>query len=263
MSAADPLGPAPFLALRGVAKQFGAKPVLRDINLDVNRGNFVSLLGPSGCGKSTLLSIIAGLDAPSGGRVMVDDRPLSGANSGAGMVFQRDLLLEWRTALDNILLQFEMRGLPSRPGRARAIELLKLVGLGGSADAYPHQLSGGMRQRVALCRALVHEPELLLMDEPFGALDAITREKVAIDLAQVTADARKTVVFVTHSLEEAVFLGDIVCVLSARPGPFIARIPIDIPRPRREWPRGVSAYTPYIEQAFAALQLAGAYDSVE
>ena len=152
-----------FLALEGVGKRFGPLHVLADVDLHVPKGTFVSLLGPSGCGKSTLLSIIAGLEPASTGSVQVDGRPLLGPNSDAGMVFQRDLLLEWRTALDNVLLQFDLRGLPSRLHRGRAMELLSLVGLAGFVDAYPRQLSGGMRQRVALCRALVHEPDLLLM----------------------------------------------------------------------------------------------------
>lgn len=251
------------LTLVDVTKRFGNVKALDQVSLDIPKRSFVSLLGPSGCGKSTLLALMAGLESPSSGSVMVHGRELRGANSAAGMVFQKDLLLGWKTALENILFQFEIRGLPSAPHVERAHSLLTLVGLEAFANSYPHELSGGMRQRVALCRALVHEPELLLMDEPFGALDAITREKVAIDLESITANSEKTVVFVTHSLEEAVFLGDVVLVLSARPGRIAARIDVDVPRPRREWPRGVSVFTPYIDQAFAALQQAGAYDHVE
>lgn len=250
------------LTLVDVTKRFGAVQALAQVNLEIPKRSFVSLLGPSGCGKSTLLALMAGLEQPSGGKVQVNGVDLKGPNSAAGMVFQKDLLLEWKTALENILFQFDIRGLPSAPHVARARSLLALVGLEAFADSYPYQLSGGMRQRVALCRALVHEPDLLLMDEPFGALDAITREKVAIDLEGITANSEKTVVFVTHSLEEAVFLGDVVLVLSARPGRITARIDIDIPRPRREWPRGVSVFTPYIDRAFAALKDAGAYDHV-
>jgi NitT/TauT family transport system ATP-binding protein len=255
-------GLAPALTLVDVTKRFGNVKALDCVNLEIPRCSFVSLLGPSGCGKSTLLALMAGLDSPSSGTVEVGGKPLRGANSSAGMVFQKDLLLGWKTALQNILFQFDIRGLPSKPHVERAQSLLKLVGLEAFAHSYPHELSGGMRQRVALCRALVHEPELLLMDEPFGALDAITREKVAIDLESITANARKTVVFVTHSLEEAVFLGDVVLVMSARPGRIAARIDVDVPRPRREWPRGVSVFTPYINEAFEALQQAGAYDHV-
>ncbi|MES2536457.1 MAG: ABC transporter ATP-binding protein [Pseudomonadota bacterium] len=248
------------LKVVGLSKKFGQVTALDNVNIDIPKRSFVSLLGPSGCGKSTLLALMAGLEKPSSGSVFVHGKELREPNSAAGMVFQKDLLLEWKTALENILFQFEIRGLPSAPHVARATSLLELVGLGAFAGAYPHQLSGGMRQRVALCRALVHEPELLLMDEPFGALDAITREKVAIDLENITANSEKTVVFVTHSLEEAVFLGDVVLVLSARPGRITTRIDVDVPRPRREWPRGVSVFTPYIDRAFAALKEAGAYD---
>jgi NitT/TauT family transport system ATP-binding protein len=252
-----------ILSLTSVNKRFGDRNVLENINLEIPKGAFISLLGPSGCGKSTLLELIAGLQTASSGNIRLHDKPLSGANSAAGMVFQKDLLLEWLTVMENILMQFRMRGLRSRQHRDRAHHLLTLVGLRGFADAYPRELSGGMRQRVALCRALVHDPELLLMDEPFGALDAITREKVAIDLARVTAEENKSVVFVTHSLEEAVFLGDTVYVLSARPGRISERIDVDIQRPRRSWPRGNSEFTPFIDRAFAALRNAGAYDGVD
>ena len=249
-----------MLSLRNVTKCFGAVKVLDDINLDVPKGSFVSLLGPSGCGKSTLLAIMAGLEQPTSGTVISKGRRLQGPDARAGMVFQKDLLLEWKSALANVLLQFRMRGEASAPQAQQAVRLLERVGLGSFLDAYPRHLSGGMRQRVALCRALVHDPALMLMDEPFGALDAITREKVAIDVADLTAQSDRSVVLVTHSIEEAVFLGDVVYVLSARPGRLSARIAVDIPRPRREWPRGSSPFTPYIEEAFAALQRAGAYD---
>jgi NitT/TauT family transport system ATP-binding protein len=251
-----------MLKLRNIEKRFGEVVALDDINLSVAKGTFVSLLGPSGCGKSTLLAIVAGLEKQSSGTIQVDGHHLDGPNSRAGMVFQKDLLLNWKTVLDNVLLQFAMRGKSIKPHVEHARTLLDRVGLSAFADSYPHQLSGGMRQRVALCRALVHDPDLLLMDEPFGALDAITREKVAIDLAELTSSAKKTVVFVTHSLEEAVFLGDVVYVLSARPGRLATRIEVDLPRPRREWPRGVSPFTPYIDRAFDALRQAGAYDVV-
>jgi NitT/TauT family transport system ATP-binding protein len=251
-----------MLELTNIEKRFDRIVVLDSINLSVPMGSFVSLLGPSGCGKSTLLAIIAGLEKQSGGSVRIEGRTLTGPNSRAGMVFQKDLLLDWKTALENVLLQFAMRGEPTRPHEERAGALFDRVGLGAFVNAYPRQLSGGMRQRVALCRALVHDPDLLLMDEPFGALDAITREKVAIDLANLTSTTNKTVVFVTHSLEEAVFLGDVVYVLSARPGRLATRIDVDLPRPRREWPRGDSPFTPFIERDFAALRHAGAYDAV-
>ena len=251
-----------MLELVNIEKRFGTVNVLDDVTLNVPKGTFVSLLGPSGSGKSTLLAIIAGLEKESSGFVRVAGKTLSGPNSRAGMVFQKDLLLDWKTALQNVLMQFAMRGEPTAPHEERARALLDRVGLGAFANAYPRELSGGMRQRVALCRALVHDPDLLLMDEPFGALDAITRENVAIDLAELTVTGNKTVIFVTHSLEEAVFLGDVVYVLSARPGRIAERIDVELPRPRREWPRGTSPFTPYIDRAFEALQRAGAYDAV-
>jgi len=248
------------VSLAGVSKRFGALTVLDDVSLEIPRGKFVSILGPSGCGKSTLLMLMAGLEPASGGRVLVNGLPLGGPNSAAGMVFQKDLLLDWKTAVENVLLQFRMRGQPVEPHRERALALLDSVGLGAFAQARPREMSGGMRQRVALCRAMVHDPDLLLMDEPFGALDAITREQVATDLERLTARSGKSVVFVTHSLEEAVFLGDVVYVLSARPGRIHSRINVDLPRDGREWPRGHSVFTPYVEQAFEALAAAGAFD---
>lgn len=233
---------------------------LRSIDLTIKTGTFVSILGPSGCGKSTLLSILAGLDVPTRGEILINHKRLDGPNSLAGVVFQKDLLLDWRTSLDNILLQFEMRGEAAGPHAERARQLLDMVGVGGFADAYPSQLSGGMRQRVAICRALVHSPTLLLMDEPFGALDAITREQMTIDVARITAESGMTVVFVTHSIEEAVFLGDRVVVMSARPGMVADDIPIDLPRPRTEWPRGEHVFDAYVKRAREALVQGGAYE---
>lgn len=228
-----------FISVTGVTKQFKTKrkptvTALSDIDLNIERGQFVSLIGPSGCGKSTLLSLIAGLDRPSRGEVSVAGTPVTGPFPDAGVVFQQDLLMEWRTCLDNVLLQLQLRHQLDRAGRQRATELLEMVGVGQFADSRPRQLSGGMRQRVAICRALVHEPDLLLMDEPFGALDAITREKLNIDLSRIVAETGKTVVFVTHSIEEAVFLSDRVVVMTARPGRIAADVVIDIEKPRRE-----------------------------
>ncbi len=232
---------------------------LSSIDLEIETGSFVSILGPSGCGKSTLLSIMAGLDVPTGGEVLINGSRLQGPNSSAGVVFQKDLLLDWRSSLDNVLLQLEMRGKDARPYVDRAHKLLDMVGVGGFAGSYPSQLSGGMRQRVAICRALVHSPTLLLMDEPFGALDAITREQITIDVARITAECSMTVVFVTHSIEEAVFLGDRVIVMSARPGTIADDIQIDLPRPRAEWPRGEHVFDAYVKRAREALVRGGAY----
>jgi len=253
----------PHIRLKGLSRTFqsrkGDVEALGPINLKIEAGSFVSILGPSGCGKSTLLSIMAGLDTPTSGEILINGNPLQGPNSSAGVVFQKDLLLDWRSSLDNVLLQLEMRGKDVRPYVDRAQKLLDMVGVGSFAGSYPAQLSGGMRQRVAICRALVHSPTLLLMDEPFGALDAITREQITIDVARITAECSMTVVFVTHSIEEAVFLGDRVIVMSARPGTIADDIQINLPRPRAEWPRGEHVFDDYVKRAREALVRGGAY----
>jgi NitT/TauT family transport system ATP-binding protein len=251
------------IAISGVIKDFGegvrAVRALDGIDLRIEPGSFVSILGPSGCGKSTLLALLAGLEAPTAGSVEIGGSPLLGPNTAAGVVFQQDLLLDWRSALDNVLLQFEIRGQQATPHRDKALAILNQVGVGAFADRYPYQLSGGMRQRVAICRALVHDPTMLLMDEPFGALDAITREQMAVDLAALSGGAGKSVVFVTHSIEEAVFLGDRVLVMSARPGRIVADIRVDVARPRTTWPHGLSEFDRYIKEARKALERGGAY----
>jgi NitT/TauT family transport system ATP-binding protein len=223
--------------VRAVRKVFDTRsgPVhaLEDINLDVREGEFVSLLGPSGCGKSTLLSIIAGLIPASAGTVSVLGRAVVGPVVDLGIVFQQDLLLPWRSVLKNVMLQIEVRRLPTRQYLDRARELLALVGLDGFLEKLPAELSGGMRQRVAICRALVHNPPLLLMDEPFGALDAMTRDQMNLDLQRLAERQRTTIVFVTHSISEAVFLSDRVVVVSPRPGRVEAILGVPLPRPRR------------------------------
>jgi len=210
------------IELADVAVRFRSKrrevTALDGIGLDVAAGEFVAIVGPSGCGKSTLLKLVAGLLKPSAGSVRLHGEPVTGPRPDIGYVFQRDALLEWRTARRNILLQAEMRGMPGGAARKRAAELVEMTGLTGFEDAYPYELSGGMRQRVALCRALLHEPPVLLMDEPFGALDALTREQMNIELRRVWQATRTTVLLVTHSIAEAVYLADRVVVLSARPG---------------------------------------------
>ena len=187
-------------------------------HLTASRGEFVSILGPSGCGKSTLLMIAAGLLSASDGSVIVDGRPVTKPRTDLGIVFQSPVLLEWRTALGNIMLQAEARKLDRREAEERARELLASVGLAGFADKYPHELSGGMRQRVSICRALIHNPPQLLMDEPFGALDALTRDQLVIDVQRIWNERRITALFITHSVAEAVFLSDRVIVMTPRPG---------------------------------------------
>ena len=213
----------------------GAVEALRDIDLAVGRGELVAIVGPSGCGKSTLLRIIAGLRPPSRGRVEVDGRSVERPLRSVGMVFQAPVLLKWRTIESNVLLPAELSGLDPRAYRTRAAELLSLVGLGDFAQKLPRELSGGMQQRASLCRALLLDPPLLLMDEPFGALDAMTRDEMNLELLRVWGEGsrdRKTIVFVTHSIPEAVFLADRVIVMTARPGRLGRVFDVPLPRPR-------------------------------
>ncbi len=202
------------------------------INLTIPQGEFVSIVGPSGCGKSTLLRIIAGLLAQSSGSVRLNERDVTGPQTDLGIVFQSPVLLDWRTVLGNVLLQLELRDLNPKAYRQRALDLLSQVGLAEFADRLPRELSGGMRQRAAIVRALIHNPPLLLMDEPFGALDALTREQMRIDLEELWMASKKTVLFITHSIDEAVLLADRVLVMSPRPGKVEREIRIDLPRPR-------------------------------
>jgi len=202
------------------------------MSFELHSGQFLSIVGPSGCGKSTLLRIVGGLLPSTAGSVEIGGKPVVKPYTALGTVFQRDLLLESRTALNNVLLQVEMRGLPTEPYVGPAMELLERVGLKGFENKYPRHLSGGMRQRVALCRALIHDPPIILMDEPFGALDALTREEIALDLARVCEESGKTVLFITHSIGEAVFLSDRVIVMTARPAKVADDLVIRLPRPR-------------------------------
>jgi NitT/TauT family transport system ATP-binding protein len=228
---------APFIVAHDVGVTFrpaNRPPVtaLADFDLRVGRGEFVSLVGPSGCGKSTFLNIVLGLLRPDAGEVRVDGRRVEGPAPDRAMVFQEFGLLPWRTAADNVELGLELRGVPAGDRRRRAAELIQLVGLSGFERHYPHELSGGMKQRVGLARALATNPEILLMDEPFAALDAQTRDLMQAELLQVWERSRKTVIFVTHSIEEAAYLSDRVVVLSARPGRQKAEIDVRLPRPR-------------------------------
>lgn len=210
----------------------GSLTAVEAVDAAVKPGQFISLVGPSGCGKSTILKVIAGLVAPSTGIVSVDGQPLTGPYQGMGIVFQEALLLDWRTVLGNVLLQADVRRMARADLEPRARDLLSRVGLGEFLDRRPYELSGGMRQRVAICRALVHNPSLLLMDEPFGALDAMTREQMNEDLQRLWLDLGMTAFFVTHSIPEAALLSDRVLVMSARPGRLLDDVDIDLPRPR-------------------------------
>jgi NitT/TauT family transport system ATP-binding protein len=220
------------LQIERAEKRFGPMQALAPLDLDVRDGEFIAIVGPSGCGKSTLLRLVAGLLPATSGRLAIDGQAIDGPVTALGIVFQQPILLEWRTALQNVLFQVEMRGERPRPWRDRAMALLDQVGLGDFAEAYPHALSGGMRQRVAIARALLHEPDLLLMDEPFGALDALTREQMRLDLEALWMRRRMTVLFVTHSVDEAVLLADRVVVMSPRPGRIEQVLDIGLPRPR-------------------------------
>ena len=205
---------------------------LRPISLDIAEGEFVVVVGPSGCGKSTLLKLIAGLLPVSAGTITLNDRKIDGPPDNVGIVFQSPVLLAWRSVLGNVLLQIDLRRLPREPYLARAHALLAMTGLSDFARKYPWQLSGGMQQRAAICRALVHDPAVLLMDEPFGALDAMTREKMNLELQRIWSETGKTVLFITHSIPEAVFLADRVVVMTERPGAIAAVYDVDLPRPR-------------------------------
>ena len=225
-----------MVQISNVAKRYatGDGPVhaLDDVSISIQVGEFVSIVGPSGCGKSTLMLITAGLVQASTGSVRIDGTTVSAPYGNAGIAFQDPTLYEWRRVLENVLLPIDLKRLPRARFEERARELLTRVGLAGFERKYPFELSGGMRQRVALCRALIHDPSLLLMDEPFGALDALSRDQMNLELQAIWQTQRKTVLFITHSIAEAVFLSDRVIVMSPRPGRIGADIRIDLPRPR-------------------------------
>ncbi|MDV0445101.1 Bicarbonate transport ATP-binding protein CmpD [Methanimicrococcus sp. At1] len=205
---------------------------LEDINLSVKDGEFVTILGPSGCGKTTLLRIIAGLETYSGGTVSLDGEVIAGPGPKRGMVFQEYSLFPWKTVLGNVMFGPQMQGFSKKEAEEKALNYLKLVGLSEFKNSYPYELSGGMKQRVAIARALANEPEIILMDEPFGALDAQTRNNLQNELLRIWEEEKKTIIFVTHSVDEAVFLSDRIVILSKRPGRIKKTIDITIPRPR-------------------------------
>ena len=227
----------PFIRLAGVRKTFtvGKEEFLAvsDVSLDIQEGELVSIVGPSGCGKSTILSILAELHDATDGIVEIGntESPYTPGRD-IGMVFQKALLLKWRTIIDNVLLPAEILGLPMRAARERAQTLLEMVGIANFATAYPQQLSGGMQQRASIARALIHDPKLILMDEPFGALDALTRERMNLELLRIWKESGKTILFVTHGIQEAVFLGSQVAVMTASPARMAEQIDIELPEPR-------------------------------
>ena len=212
----------------------GGLHALEEVSFDVAPQEFVCLVGPSGCGKSTLLRTLAALQRPTSGRVIFEGEPLVAPRRRIGFVFQKANLMPWRTTLDNVLLPLELAGAAPAEARARALQLIELVGLSGFENSRPRDLSGGMEQRVAIARALVHDPDMLLLDEPFGALDALTRERMGVELLRIWEARRKPVVMVTHSIPEAVFLADRVLVMSGRPGRLRADLNVPLPRPRTQ-----------------------------
>jgi NitT/TauT family transport system ATP-binding protein len=226
-----------LIEARGLGKRYAGRgagdvTALAPVDFDIADGEFVCLVGPSGCGKSTLLKIVGGILPPTTGSIRLGGTPVTGPRRDVGVVFQAPMLLPWRTVLQNVLLPSEIQRLDRGRHLAAARGLLDLVGLADFAERYPSELSGGMQQRVGICRALAHDPKLLLMDEPFGALDAMTRERLNLELLRIWTERRKTILFVTHSIIEAVLLADRVVVMTPRPGSVREIIEVDLPRPR-------------------------------
>jgi len=252
------------IAVRHLWKRYGSGPgaveALRDIDFTVADGEFMSIVGPSGCGKSTLLKILAGLLTASEGVALLNDAPIDGPRKDIGVVFQSPVLFPWRSVLGNVLLPVDVQKLGRDRMKQRAFDLLNLVGLSGFEHRYPWELSGGMQQRVALVRALIHDPALLLMDEPFGALDALTREAMNVELQRIWLERRKTVVFITHSTTEAVFLADRVVVMTPRPGKIGDLLEIDLPRPRSLDVMTTEKFGTYVRRIRAGLNAGGAIE---
>jgi NitT/TauT family transport system ATP-binding protein len=247
------------LETRRICKEFAdgnTEPlsVLSNISLQIYASEFVSIVGASGCGKTTFLRILDGLIAPSAGEVLIDGQKVSSPGSDRGFVFQKDSLWPWRNTLGNILFGLQIQHRPRAEARVIAQQLIELVGLKGFESHYPHQLSGGMRQRVNLARALAIDPEVMLMDEPFASLDAQTREVMQLELIRIWTGQRKTVVFVTHQIDEAVFLSDRVIVFAARPGRIKDIVPIDLPRPRRFAIKRMPEFVAYVDKIWGLLE---------
>jgi len=247
-----------LLEIKGLSKSFSVKgktfEALHDINLSVGEKEFICLLGPSGCGKTTLLRIMAGLEKPTSGAVLLDGVPIEGPGPQRGMVFQEYSLFPWRTILDNVAFGLELKGVSKDERYDKARRYLKTVGLEGFENSYPHELSGGMKQRVAIVRALVNNPKALFMDEPFGALDAQTRNVMQSELLRIWQEQQKTVIFVTHSVDEAIYLADRVVIMSARPGQINEVLEIEIPRPRVRTSSEVNRYRERILQDLKSLR---------
>jgi len=248
----------PYIRLRGVGKTYetkdGAVEACAEIDLDVRQSEFVAIVGPSGCGKTTILKMVAGLVPRSAGEITVGGRRVDRPQTDVGIVFQESILLDWRDVLSNVMLQVDIRRMDRAAFLPVAEHLLRATGLQGFEHKKPYELSGGMRQRVSICRALVHDPPLLLMDEPFGALDALTREQISMDIQRVWMEKRKTAIHITHSIPEAVLLADRVVVMGPRPGRIVEILEIDLPRPRRldRLPQRFNDYAGRIREIFKA-----------
>jgi NitT/TauT family transport system ATP-binding protein len=263
--------PPALIEARGLRKTYrtqdGEVETLRPLDFAIRPGEFVSVVGPSGCGKSTLMKLVAGLLPHSGGELLLSGRAVQGPQTNVGIVFQSALLLPWRSVLDNILIQAEIRHMPMAAARERAQQLIEMAGLQGFERKYPWQLSGGMQQRVAILRALLHDPPLLLMDEPFGALDAMTRERMNLELQRIWMGAggpqaqRKTVLLITHSIPEAIFLSDRVFVMTERPGRIAAVYDIELPRPRSLEVMGSERFGDYARRLRAHFYAQGSLDA--
>jgi len=258
---AEPAQADAIIGAHGVSKSYttkeGTTQALADVSFTIRRGEFVSLVGPSGCGKSTLLRLVSGLEGPSVGEVAVNGETVKKPQTDFGIVFQNPVLLRWRNALANVMLQAEARGLPKAAAEQEARRLLASVGLEGAEKKLPHQLSGGMQQRVSICRALLHDPDVILMDEPFGAVDALTRDQMSVDLQRLSSLGEKTILFVTHSLSEAVFLSDRVLVMTPGPGQIDIDLRIDLPRPRRLRIRESQEFNDYCNAVRRAFERSG------
>ncbi len=255
---------ADYIRIEGLSKTFGIGSdgvlALHDIDCAIEQGSFVTIVGPSGCGKSTLLRILAGLLDYDVGSVLLDGQTTHGTRRDIGVVFQSSILLPWRTIIENVMLPAEVLGLDMPQARERAMQLLHMVRLDGFENKLPRQLSGGMQQRASIARALLHDPKILLMDEPFGALDAMTRERMNLELQRIWMESGKTVVLITHSIPEAVFLGDVVFVMSPRPGTLEKVIHIDLPRPRELDVMGDPAFSAATAGIRARFSHAAAFD---
>ena len=246
----------PHIRLQGVGKRYktknGVVDACGDINLDIAQSEFVAIVGPSGCGKTTILKMVAGLTPYTAGTIEIGGKRVEAPQTDVGIVFQDSIMLDWRDVLANVMIQIDIRKMDRAKYQPVAMNLLKATGLEGFERKKPYELSGGMRQRVSICRALVHDPGMLMMDEPFGALDALTREQIAMDIQKLWMETRKTALHITHSIPEAVLLADRVVVMGPRPGRIVEIIKIDLPRPRRldKLPQAFNDYAGHIRNIF-------------